>query len=78
MTHDITADRDTLLKQQSQTTHTFFLGAIEHMDASSGEGYAKRNPHLVAAFVAACASDWQTTNISIAAQRISTVLGDAR
>jgi len=59
--YKITADVETLMKQAPMTVHLYLGHAIEMIDEKFGEGYAKENPVLTAAFVQACASDFNTS-----------------
>ena len=47
----IEASADTLLRQASLTAEEYMTEAIERIDKSFGQGYAKKNPNLVAAFM---------------------------
>lgn len=51
---------DTLMRQAPKTVHLYLIEAIENIDDCFGKGYAKANPQLVAAFISACAVDFQT------------------
>jgi hypothetical protein len=55
---------DTLLRQASLTAEDYFLKAIIAIDEKFGEGYAKKNPDLIAAFMKTASVDFATTSIS--------------
>ncbi|RYG85096.1 MAG: hypothetical protein EON58_23435 [Alphaproteobacteria bacterium] len=48
--HSITASFDALLKQAPMTAHSYMLNARNDIDEMFGEGYAAKNPALVAAY----------------------------
>jgi hypothetical protein len=56
----ITAPADTLMRQAPMTVSLYLSEAIEAIDGKFGDGYAAKNPQLVAAFIAACAQDFHT------------------
>jgi hypothetical protein len=66
----ITASFDTLVAQGSMTASEFFRKAVQRIDDMFGEGYAKKNPQLVASFM-------QTAAIDLASTTVSKVLGEA-
>nr|VFK78785.1 MAG: hypothetical protein BECKSD772D_GA0070982_102517 [Candidatus Kentron sp. SD] len=53
----VTADFDTLMEQAPSTVDVYLRQAKERIDSIFGDGYAKKNPELVAAFIQAAASD---------------------
>lgn len=53
----IEASADTLLRQASMTAAEYFDKAVRHIDDSFGDGYAKKHPELIAAFMQVAASD---------------------
>jgi len=57
MPKHITADFHTLMDQAPGTAAVYLNEAIESIDKALGEGYAKRNPSLVGAFIQASAMD---------------------
>jgi hypothetical protein len=67
---DITADWHTLLRQASMTSNEYLARAVEHIDDTFGDGYAKRNPALVAAFIRSSSDDFNTASIKLASQDI--------
>jgi hypothetical protein len=57
MSSQITASFDTLLGQASDTAATYLRHAVHEIDELFGNGYAAKNPQLIAAFMHAAASD---------------------
>jgi hypothetical protein len=53
----ITADSETLMRQASMTAHEYLDQAIERIDRALGEGFAKKPPELIGAFMQASAVD---------------------
>ena len=76
----ITGSFDTLLNQASMTADAYMSSAVREIDATFGNGFAKANPVLVAAFMQAAASDFAATlNAKIlgsALDRVSDGLSD--
>lgn len=71
----ITASPETLLHQACLTAAGYMSSAVEAIDSQFGQGFAKANPALVAAFMAAAGQDFHTA-ISVAqAQRIEGAVG---
>ena len=66
----VTASFDTLLHQAPDTVSVFLHRAISEIDDTFGDGYAAKNPQLVAAFIQAAATD-------ISGSTIAKVLGHA-
>ena len=62
MTEHVTADWHTLLKQAPMTAHDYMHSAISDIDKMFGEGFAKKNPDLVAAYMQVCAKDFATAS----------------
>lgn len=54
---DITASFETLMDQGGSTASFYMRRAVREIDDLFGEGYAKANPSLVAAFMQAAAAD---------------------
>jgi hypothetical protein len=48
---------DELMRQAPMTIKFYFLEAVEIIDKHFGEGYAKENPVLLAAFIQGCSED---------------------
>jgi hypothetical protein len=67
MSQSISADFSTLMRQAPGTIATYLVEAIDSIDSNFGEGFAKRNPALVGAFIQACAADF---NYGVLAQQI--------
>jgi hypothetical protein len=53
----ITADGKTLMRQASMTAREYLEQAIERIDRMLGEGFAKKHPELIGAFMQAAAVD---------------------
>tara|TARA_R110000803_G_scaffold21371_7_gene53910 strand:- start:599 stop:862 length:264 start_codon:yes stop_codon:yes gene_type:complete len=77
---DITAND--MMLQTPDTVHFYLRGAIERIDDSLGEGYAKEHPELLAGFIQACATELhtaiETKEISDALVEIAKELGGLR
>lgn len=77
---DITASFDTLLRQASMTASDYMRHARSEIDKVFGEGYAEKNPVLVAAFMQTAAADFGATStqkvIGEALEEISSSLRD--
>ena len=58
---DITASLDSLVKQGAMTASQYMSEAISEIDVLFGDGYAKQNPVLVAAFMQAATTDLGAT-----------------
>lgn len=54
----ITADFGTLFDQSWKSAADYLAHSHEEIDVRFGEGYAKKNPQLVAAFIQAANSDF--------------------
>lgn len=76
MEHEITADWQTLMGQAHSTAYTYLTEAKKDIDRVFGTGYAMKNPHLVAAYMATAAQDFQSSSIGVAAQKIRDALWD--
>lgn len=57
-------DASSAVKQAGETVESYFLYAIYAIDEEFEEGYAKRNPKLIAAYIKACAMDFNTWAIT--------------
>ena len=64
----ITASYDTLVDQAPETAGRYMREAVRQIDREFGDGYAAKNPNLVAAFIAASASDFTSSCSIIAVQ----------
>lgn len=68
MTKYVSADFDTLMHQAGMTAGVWLDAAIKAIDRIHGEGYAKKNPGLVSAFISASASDYGRAMDNLTAQ----------
>ena len=64
----ITADASTLLSQAPATIYNYLVEAKDSIDNVFGEGYAQKNPELVAAFIKASERDFSTAILVVAIQ----------
>ncbi|WP_157669304.1 hypothetical protein [Chitinibacter sp. GC72] len=48
------------MKQATETAHYYLVSAVRMIDCEFGEGYAKNNPAVLAAFIQVCAQDYHT------------------
>ena len=76
-TTPVSANAETLMRQSGMTAQNYLRYALEAIDAEMGEGQARKNPQLVAAFIAACASDMHTTFIAQTLQESTAALEEA-
>lgn len=60
----IDASYDTLMRQASMTACDYMIHAVEDIDRIFGEGYAAKNPELVAAYINTAAIDFASNVIS--------------
>ncbi len=67
----ITDSTETLMKQAPWSADAEFIAAINSIDLKFGNGYAKNNPGLVAAYMQACAMDCGPKTITSALQEIA-------
>jgi hypothetical protein len=58
MSNYIEASFDTLFNQASDSASDYLSRARRHIDNEFGEGYAAKNPNLVAAFMQVSAADF--------------------
>jgi hypothetical protein len=70
----IAADWQTLMRQAWMTAADYMDNAVREIDAKFGQGYAEKNPALVAGFMQAAASDFHAAAVGVGAQRISEAL----
>ena len=61
---------ETLMDQASDTAHCYMHRAITSIDKKFGEGYAKKNPTLVGAFMQASSQDFQAMVLHSVLERI--------
>lgn len=64
-----------LLELAERNTAEYLKTAVQIIDAQFGEGYAKQNPALVGAFIQACAQDFHTRLMKVAAQDLGDAVG---
>lgn len=90
MIQTITASAEQLMEQAPMTVAGYLIAAKRHINEQFGPGYAEKNPVLVAAFVQACAQDFETalnagtrqtvagsiTCISDSLDRVATAIAD--
>ena len=70
MTLNISASAETLMRHAGYTAEEYMRAAIQTIDAEFGEGYAKANPLLVAAFMQTASADYAAASNHSAAQTI--------
>lgn len=68
MVDEITADSSTLLRQASMTADVYLRRADQYIDRLFGNGFARANPELVAAFMQAAAIDLGSAIVARAIQ----------
>jgi hypothetical protein len=62
---DVTADNTTLMRQAPATIGEEYLPeAIHYLENKFGQGYALKNPGMLAAFLNCCCLDYQTSLIA--------------
>lgn len=71
MMNAVTATAEELLQQASWTAADYLSGGIEAIDKKFGEGYAKKHPELLGAFMAAASRDLQTSLTVQALQEVA-------
>lgn len=54
------ASAEELLRQASMTAEVYLIEAVRCIDKQFGEGYAKKNPALIASFISTSATDFNT------------------
>ena len=74
-----------LMVEAPDTVNFYLRRAIEHIEDSFGEGYAKEHPELLAGFLQACATELhtaiearETTGVAEAIQNIAAELYEIR
>jgi len=73
----VEADNYTLLQQAPMTAEQYMRHGAERIDATFGDGYAKKHPELVAAFMQTAAIDLGTSIIARAIDNMKEVNTDA-
>lgn len=58
----VTASAETLMIQAGYTAEEYMKAAVDSIDGILGEGYAKKNPVLIAAFMQTAALDYQAAS----------------
>ncbi len=71
----IECDKATLFQQAMMTAQDFLSRAVRDIDKELGQGYAKKNPALVAEYMRACGRDWSTAMSSAASDNLVDRLG---
>jgi hypothetical protein len=64
------------LDQASITTNQYLFKAIDMIDAQFGEGYAKKNPQLIAPLVQSQVNDFNTCCVTGALWEVAEKIGD--
>jgi hypothetical protein len=67
----VLADSTTLMRQAWMTAEDYLAHAIEGIDKYLGDGYAKRHPELIAAFMQTAASDFNAAGFAGAVEDVS-------
>ncbi|KGK24271.1 hypothetical protein [Pseudomonas plecoglossicida] len=70
----ITADYGTLMRQAGMTATDYMIDAVDAIDRQFGEGYAKKHPELVGAFIQTAAADFNAACLSVAIQEFAASL----
>lgn len=66
-----------LMLQAVATAETYFEKAVRIIDAQFGEGYAKANPAVLAAFMGACSADFSATMLSNSLTNLGAAISDS-
>ena len=67
---------DTLMRVAPATTKLWLRESVQIIDEMWGAGYAQAHPELLAAMLAASASDYQTNMLVDRLERLTEALGD--
>jgi hypothetical protein len=62
---------DVRMRQGADTADLWLRQVVRSLDDVFGEGYARATPEVVAAMLAAAASDFRTTNLSGSIDRLA-------
>jgi hypothetical protein len=73
--HRIEASFDVLMEQAGGTATSYMHVAASAIDARFGEGYARKNPLLVAAFMQSATLDFVNASRSAVMQELVSTLG---
>ena len=66
-----TCSYEEAMEQATGTMQTYFCKAVSTVDAEFGEGYAKKNPHLISTLTSAQVSDFNNCVITKALWEIA-------
>lgn len=67
-------DAHSSMNQAPDTINLYFSKAISKIDAEFGEGYASSNPALVAAYIQACCTDYNTARMETIGTELAAAL----
>jgi hypothetical protein len=70
------ASPETLMRQAPATVDLYLEAAVKTLDGMFGEGYAKANPVLVAAYIRSCVEDFKAGLLSIEGLSIGLAMAD--
>lgn len=70
MSIEISASAETLMRQAGLTADEYMKSGIKHIDATFGDGFAKANPALLAAFMQTAAIDYHSAATIVAGQKV--------
>lgn len=62
---------DVRMRQGAETADLWLRKVVRSVDEVFGEGYARANPQVVAAMLAASASDFRTTTLTASIDRLA-------
>jgi hypothetical protein len=71
-------DAGYLMRQAWMTADDYMMNAVERIDRQFGEGYAKKHPELVGAFMRTAAADYHSALMKAASQDIRDEIRDIR
>jgi hypothetical protein len=74
----ITAEPETLVRQAALTTADYMRDAVNEIDKTFGDGFAKKNPELVGQFIQTCATDYSAAAVVSAIQDLTEVVDNLR
>jgi len=69
----ITAGNETLLRQAPMTAHDYMMKAISDIDELLGEGYAKKHPELIGAYMQTASIDYGASIVARAIEAVETI-----
>jgi hypothetical protein len=73
----VTASNSTLMRQAQSTADTYMHAAVGDIDREFGEGFARKHPELIAAYMQTSAIDLGTAIITRALDRLVTAVSAA-